>query len=79
MELYYIGHMNDGSYVNMIIKNYNSEEVYSMEELEKSKQKSADHEDEEVCCCGQHQQQEHEDQQDEDPRLRQEKNKTKHK
>lgn len=30
--------MNDGSYVNMIIKNYNSEEVYSMEELEKSKQ-----------------------------------------
>ena len=51
MELYYIGHMNDGSYVNMIIKNYNSEEVYSMEELEKSKQKSANHEDEEVCCC----------------------------
>ena len=46
--------MNDGSYVNMIIKNYNSEEVYSMEELEKSKQKSADHEDEEVCCCGHH-------------------------
>ena len=54
MELYYICHMNDGSYVNMIIKNYNSEEVYSMEELEKSKQKSADHEDEEVCCCGHH-------------------------
>ena len=25
-----------------------------MEELEKSKQKSADHEDEEVCCCGHH-------------------------
>ena len=24
MELYYICHMNDGSYVNMIIKNYNS-------------------------------------------------------
>ena len=46
--------MNDGSYVNMIIKNYNSEEVYSMEKLEKSKQKSADHEDEEVCCCGHH-------------------------
>ena len=54
IELYYICHMNDGSYVNMIIKNYNSEEVYSMEELEKSKQKSADHEDEEVCCCGHH-------------------------
>ena len=46
--------MNDGSYVNMIIKNYNSEEVYSMEELEKFKQKSADHEDEEVCGCGHH-------------------------
>ena len=54
IELYYIYHMNDGSYVNMIIKNYNSEEVYSMEELEKFKQKSADHEDEEVCCCGHH-------------------------
>ena len=59
MELYYICHMNDGSYVNMIIKNYNSEEVYSMEELEKSKQKSADHEDEEVCCCGHHHHDEH--------------------
>ena len=53
--------MNDGSYVNMIIKNYNSEEVYSMEELEKSKQKSADHEDEEVCCCGHHHHDEHDD------------------
>ena len=61
MELYYICHMNDGSYVNMIIKNYNSEEVYSMEELEKSKQKSADHEDEEVCCCGHHHHDEHDD------------------
>ena len=59
IELYYICHMNDGSYVNMIIKNYNSEEVYSMEELEKSKQKSADHEDEEVCCCGHHHHDEH--------------------
>ena len=61
MELYYIGHMNDGSYVNMIIKNYNSEEVYSMEELEKSKQKSANHEDEEVCCCGHHHHEEHDE------------------
>ena len=61
IELYYICHMNDGSYVNMIIKNYNSEEVYSMEELEKSKQKSADHEDEEVCCCGHHHHDEHDD------------------
>ena len=61
MELYYICHMNDGSYVNMIIKNYNSEEVYSMEESEKSKQKSADHEDEEVCCCGHHHHEEHDE------------------
>ena len=61
MELYYIGHMNDGSYVNMIIKNYNSEEVYSMEELEKSKQKSANHEDEEVCGCGHHHHEEHDE------------------
>ena len=61
MELYYICHMNDGSYVNMIIKNYNSEEVYSMEELEKSKQKSANHEDEEVCCCGHHHHEEHDE------------------
>ena len=32
-----------------------------MEELEKSKQKSADHEDEEVCCCGHHHHDEHDD------------------